>query len=119
MENKLIGKYAGIDTRKVLKEDYNKKYFVVTKCVDSYAEGITGTSYYCTVLTNDDKGFDNKKDAKILLSERKKELKTKITQKDRGYGSLGRFYTHSIMSNDELVNFMENNRYPIYSINFK
>lgn len=119
MENTLIGKYAGHEMSKTLIEKYNKRYFILTLHTHSYAEGITGTSHYAIVYTNEDLGFKFKKDATPLLKELKKSHKTIIHRETRGYGDIADRYKHAIVSNIELSEFILNNNYPIYSITIK
>jgi|GEM_PF-6015393 len=111
----LVGQYGGRETAEKLLNNYAKKYFVVTLLAHSYAEGITGTTYYATIHTNHDFGFKTKTEADILYRMLKKTKKTRITQKNRGYGALGDFYNHKIMSNVELASFLTNNKYPCYN----
>ncbi len=119
MENTLIGKYAGHEMSKTLIEKYNKRYFILTLHAHSYTEGVTGTSHYATVYTNEDLGFKFKKDATPLLKKLKKSRKTIIHRESRGYGDIADRYKHAIVSNIELSEFILNNNYPIYSITIK
>lgn len=56
---------------------------------NAYAEGITGRN---TNYLMYDLGFESRKEATDWLKENRKQFKTKVTQKDRGYGALGTFY---------------------------
>lgn len=83
------------------------RYFVVVKCYSQYAEGITGGSRNISIYSNDGCGFKYKKDAKLKVKELKVDQKSVTTKKDEGYGALGTWYDHNVLSGKEVVEYMK------------
>jgi len=78
----------------IIRSEQDNNYFIVIFCNKQYAEGITGSNHYVYIIAGDNiKGFKYIKDAKIYFSTIRTEYKSITTQKDRGYGALGNFYT--------------------------
>ncbi len=84
--------YLGAKTFQDINEYLKDKYFVTQTYHNQYAEGITGVNRAVMFHVNEGRGFSSKSGAREYVAELKKTNKSKVTQKNRGYGALGTFY---------------------------
>jgi hypothetical protein len=89
------GSFPSLKLLNQIAEIFPNRIFPVIHHNHAYAEGITGSSNYEYIDIGDGTGFANKSEARKKYSEDKKsgKYKSRETQKNRGYGRLGDFYS--------------------------